>query len=209
MKKIFMLLVALSFFGSSSAMEHVEQAVRPEALRVAEQQAAQNIQKIVAESSGNKEVLKLSLVGRIKQLGGEVFGENAKTSAFGMCVNLGSVFFQTVLIYEIIFAGLALYSCFYGVGSLASYLLVGHNILSACGPMELFQLAHSFYLSALSTVTEFGVIAGAVASVPLLLNKVYGRLFFRQVAQAERDAAQIVGQVAGAQVPQALVEPAH
>ena len=198
MKKTFALLLALSFFGGSMAME---QAANPEALRAAQEQAAQNVQRIIDRSGGNNEVLKLNLVGRIKQLGGEVFGENVKSSLSGFCINFGSIFLQTVLVYEIIFAGLALYSCFYGVGSLASYLLVGHNVLSACGPMELFQLAHSFYLSALSTVTEIGVLAGAFASVPLLVNKVYGRLFVRQASQAERDAAKIVEQVAAEPTP--------
>ena len=75
MKKIFILLVVASCLRGASAME---QAFNPEALRAAEQQAAQEIQKIVDENRGNQDALKLSLVGRIRQLGGEIFGENAK-----------------------------------------------------------------------------------------------------------------------------------
>ena len=107
---------------------------------------------------------------------------------------MGNVALQAVLVYEIIFAAVALYACFYGVGASASYLLLGGNVFAGCSPIALFNTAHNIYLSVLSAVTEAGVLAGSIAAFVLLCNKVYGRLFAKVLTQAQSDAVKIIDQ---------------
>lgn len=169
------LFVITSGFSIACAMQASDaiNGLTPEECKFAEEQAAKKVQDVVDKCGDDKELLKASLLGRIKHLGKDIFIDNAKALGSGMFVVAGSVLFQAILAYEIIFAAVALYACFYGVTAVSSYLLIGSNVLVEYSPIALFQLTHGIYLGALYAANA----CGAIVAFGLLCFKFFNKVF--------------------------------